>query len=108
MQPEPVARDLSGQLVAAGGQQMMQLPVIEPAVQDLANLLQREAQVLQRDQAVDPAELVGALEPIAGELDHPCRHEQAEPVVVAQHPHRHPGPSGEISDTQHGDLHAIV
>ncbi len=54
-------------------------------VQHGAHLFEGEAEVFQRDDAVEPCELAGFVEPVAGGRGDPGRAEQPGRVVMAQH-----------------------
>src|SRR5436189_166284 len=70
-------------------------------VEHRADLLQREAEVLQRHSPVEPAQLADLVRPVAGHGVDVRGPEQADRVVVAQHPYRHTAVSGEISNVHH-------
>ena len=73
-------------------------------LENLPYPLQSEAQVAKRQDPMEPAELVRAVEAIAvGRIDS-IRFEHADLVVVTQHPGRHLTESGELSDVQHDGI----
>lgn len=71
------------------------------AVEQFANLGQGKTQVLQREDAVEPGQLVGRVVPVAGEAVHFSRLEQTDLVVVAQCLHRYLAESRKVSDFEH-------
>src|SRR5438552_3775686 len=73
-------------------------------VEDGANLIEVEAEVSQSHEAVESSELMRRVIAIASSGIHPDGVEEADLVVVAQHPRRHLAEPGEVSDGQHGVL----
>src|SRR6185312_247142 len=65
------------------------------------DLLQRQAELLQGENAVEAAELVGAVIAVAGGRIDPLRAEQADAVVVAQQAAGDARDSREFSDSEH-------
>ena len=66
-----------------------------------AHLGEGEAEVLERDDPVEPGELRGLVRAVAGGRVHVRGPEQADRVVVPQHPDRHAAVAGEVSDSEH-------
>jgi hypothetical protein len=109
---EPEPRLDAGQPGRTAGELVLELRLPQPQhaaqllrgqlrVEDLADLLQAEAEILERDDAVQPGELVGRVEPVPGRLVDDRRPEQPEGVVVPQHPRRHLTERREVSDGEH-------
>jgi hypothetical protein len=73
-------------------------------VDDLADFGQREPEIAQGKDPVQPLELVGAVPAVAGLRVDLRRRQQADVVVVVQGPHRHLGHAGERSDPEHGSI----
>ncbi len=73
-------------------------------VDDLADLGQREPEIAQGEDPVQPLELVGPVPAIAGLRVDLRRRQEAEVVVVVQRPHRHLGHTGERSDPEHDSI----
>jgi hypothetical protein len=97
-----VGRQLGLQLGTPQAQHPAQLGDVHPVVEDREDLLEGEAEVLERDDPVEPAQLFGVVEPVpAGRVDRGGP-QQPDRVVVAQHPDRYPAELGEVSDTEHG------
>jgi predicted amidohydrolase YtcJ len=71
------------------------------AGEQLAHLLQCEAEVSQRQEAVELAELGHLVGPVAARRVDLPGPEQADLVVVPQHARRHLAEPGELSDVQH-------
>src|SRR5207302_7234859 len=70
-------------------------------LENSADLFQREAEVAQGQDAMQSAQLAGGVEAVAvGRVDL-LGLEQADLIVVAQHPRRHLAESSELSDVQH-------
>jgi len=70
-------------------------------VEQLRDLLQREAEVLQGENAVEPGQLVERVVAIAGEAIDLDGLEQPDFVVVTQRLHRHAADSRKVSDLDH-------
>jgi hypothetical protein len=70
-------------------------------VEDRTHLLEREPEILERDDPVEPGQLAGGVRAIAGDGIDVRGREQPDRVVVTQHPDRHPAVTGEVSDTEH-------
>jgi hypothetical protein len=84
-QPQHAAQFLRGQL----------------GVDDLVHLLQAEAEILERDDPVQPAELVRRVVAVPGRLVDDRRPEQPDRVVVPEHPGRHLPERREVPDGEH-------
>ena len=69
--------------------------------QELLDLLQRETQILERQDAVQTRQLLGGVVAVAAEAVDPGRHEQAELAVVPQGLDRYLGEFGEVTDLEH-------
>jgi hypothetical protein len=72
--------------------------------QDRLRLLQGEAQVFQRDDAVQLGELSGLVEAVPGGRVDAGRTEQADRVVVPEHADRYPAVPCELPDAEHDGL----
>ena len=103
--PVPAVEDLGLELGLPQPQHGPQLVAGELLVDDGPHLLQPQAEVLQRDDPVQPAQLAGPVIPVAGVRIDVFRAQQPDRVVVPQHAHRHPAEPGEVSDTDHGQAH---
>src|ERR1700730_18337157 len=70
-------------------------------IEDLLDLPEAEAQILEGDDAIESGELACLVEPVTGErIDH-GRHQHADGVVMTQHPDRDPAVPGELPDAEH-------
>ncbi|CAD5959058.1 protein of unknown function [Streptomyces sp. KY75] len=107
-QPRRRGRHRLRQLRPAQPQHPAQLLRAHPLVQDVPHLLEREAEVLERDDPVEPGELGGAVEAVAGGGVGAVRAQQPDGVVVTQHPARHPPVPGEVSDGEHDGSHCTA
>ena len=68
------------------------------------DLLQAEAEVAQRHDLVQAAQLLNAVQAVPAGRPDSLRHEQAKVVVVPQHARRHLAEPGELPDSQHALL----
>jgi hypothetical protein len=84
-QPGCVRGDLGLQFGLAQSQHSAQLPGADLLIQNRAHLLEGEAEILQGNDAVEPRELTGLVEPVAAGRVDLGRAEQPDRVVVAQH-----------------------
>jgi hypothetical protein len=89
------------QLGLAQPQHPAQLFGADLLVQHGAHLVEGEAEIFQRDDAVEPRKLAGLIEPVAAGRVDPSREEQPGRVVMTQHADRHPTVPGEVSDGEH-------
>jgi hypothetical protein len=60
-EPDRVRRHLGLQLRASQAQHPAKLDDVDPVVEDRLDLLQREAQILEGDEPVEPAQLPGVV-----------------------------------------------
>jgi hypothetical protein len=67
-----------------------------------ADLVEGQAELLERQDAVELAELAGAVVPVAGLRIGAHRAQQADAVVIAQQPPGDAGDLRELSDPEHG------
>src|SRR5690606_32264538 len=81
-QPRRVFGYLGGQLRAAEPQHAVQLLRPYLLLEDLPHLFEAEAEILERDQPVEPGQLSYVVVAIAGDRVDPSGAEQAECVVV--------------------------
>ena len=72
--------------------------------QDRLHLLQGEAEVLQRDDAVQLGQLPGLVEAVPVDSINAGRTEQADRVVVPEHADRYAAVPGELPDAEHGPV----
>src|SRR5579883_3200245 len=94
-------RDLLLQLRALESQHAAQLFRRNPFIEYLADLLEREAQVLEREDAVEPGKLVHRVIAIPGLAVNADRLEESHLVVIAQRLDRDPAQLREISNAYH-------
>jgi hypothetical protein len=73
---------------------------VDVVVDDGGDLVEGEPQILEGHHPVESGELLDGVAPVAGERIDGRRPEQADGVVVAQHPHRHAAGPGEVSDAE--------
>lgn len=102
-EPCPCLRQGRFELGLAQTQHAPQFVRVDLLVEDRADLFQGEAEVLERNDAVEQGELVRRVEAVARVRVDPGRAQQSDGVVVAQHPDRHPPVPGEVSDGEHDD-----
>ncbi len=100
-QPDPVGEDLGLEFGPAQPQHAVQFRDPDLVVEDLADLLEGESEILQGDEPVEAAELGRLVGAVARRGVHAGGGQQAERVVVAQHAHRHAADSGEVSNAVH-------
>jgi hypothetical protein len=100
-QPRRVGGQLGLQFGLAQPQHAAQLLGADLLVQHRPDLVQAEAEILQRDDAVEPGQLAGRVEAVAAGRVDPRRAEQPGRVVVPQHPHRDPAVPGEFPNGEH-------
>src|SRR5258708_1940793 len=70
-------------------------------IEDLSDVLELEAELLEHEDAVEACQLIGAVEAVAGLRIGLSRPEQADLVIEAQLPRRHAGDPREIADLEH-------
>src|SRR5690606_16826207 len=73
-------------------------------VQQLADLLQREPELAQREDLLEPRDLLLPVQPVAGAAAR-GRPQQPDPVVVVQGADGQPGPAGQLADLPVVPLH---
>lgn len=71
-------------------------------IQQRRDLLQREAQVAEREDAVEARQLIGRVVAVAGLRVDARRPEQAQPIVVPEHLDRNAAELREIANLEHG------
>lgn len=86
---------------AAQEQHRAQLRGRDILVDDGADLIEAQSELLQYEDAIQPRKLRGAVEPIAACTIDDRGFEQAQLVVIAQEPARNPGDAGEVADPEH-------
>ena len=100
-QPGRLVLDVSVDLGPAQLQHAAQLGRADLFGQDGLHLAQGEAEVLQRDDAVQLGQLSGLVEAVSGRSVDGGRAEQADRVVVPQHADRHAAVPSELPDAEH-------
>lgn len=71
------------------------------SVEQTPDLVEAEAELLERDQTVESSELLDGVVAVAGLLVDAIRPQQADLVVGPQHALGHPAGGGELSDGEH-------
>lgn len=100
-QPRSRCRHRGLQFGAPQPQHPAQFPGADLLVHDVADLLESESEVLERDDPVQAGELSGGVVAVtAGRVDMGGA-QQTGRVVVAQHPDRDTAVPGEVSDDEH-------
>ena len=72
-------------------------------VEEFADLVEAEAEIAEGQESVQATELRHAVRPVAGGGVDAVGAQQAELVVVPQHPRRDVTEASEVSDVQHDD-----
>src|SRR5438270_6536782 len=104
-QPFGVLGHSLDQLSSLELQHPAQLPGLD-LVEKRPDLRERQSQLLQRDDAVEPWKLMSAVPAIAGVRVDGHRRNQPDVLVMAQGPNGHRPETGELSDAEH--VHPIV
>ena len=96
------AGDLLLQFMAPELEHAAQLLRRKRLAEQAGDLLQGEAKVLKRQDAIQLGKLIGSVIAIAGQRVGSGRLEQPHAIIVTQHPNGNAAEPGELADLEHG------